>query len=65
MSRLTPLSNISSKKTPRGCRFDAPARKSIRTEDGWIDVPWSPEELKEYRHTVLDQPRITPSTLQP
>ena len=64
MSRLTPLSNTPSKTSPRVCRFDAPARKSIRTEDGWIDVPWPPEEFKEYRHTVLGQPRIDSSTIQ-
>lgn len=63
MSRLTPLSNIPSKKTPHVCRFGAPARKSLRTEDGWIDVPWGEGEKKEYEQTVLGWHQVSPFSI--
>lgn len=62
--RTTPLSALPKRKVAlHRCHYPPPLRKSLRTEDGFIDVEWPPEELKAYREDVLKHPQITRFTL--
>lgn len=64
IGRTLPLSAIpKARGTPHRCRFPAPLRKSLRTEDGWIDVEWPPGEKAKYEEEVLHRPQITRFTL--
>lgn len=59
MVRLVPLTNIPPTPRKEGeahvCRFGPPLRKSVRTEDGWIDREWEPGERSCYAAEVLGQ----------
>jgi hypothetical protein len=65
IGRTLPLSAIPKRisTAPHRCRFPAPLRKSIRTEDGWIDREWRPGEKAAYEEKVLHRPQITRFTL--
>lgn len=69
IGRTLPLSAMpkspKSRNTPHRCRFPAPLRRSISTEEGFIDVEWPPGERAKYEEEVLGKPQITRLTVIP
>lgn len=58
IARTTPFSAQPRQVSSR-CRFPAPLRKSVHTDNGWIDVEWPPGERQAYEEKVLGKPQIT------